>query len=473
VAVAPAADAANRQPGQSPYRQAYRAFRALLGRWGAVCEVNYPESQLDFVIAQTQQRGESPISLAMVPFGALYPTRLAPNAAYFIWDYPEIPHEYLCYSPRPDWVAMANKLALILVDNRFTAEALDRSGITTPVEIVPVPVPDLYFSVPAWSRERVTRLDCTSYLFPQVGCSGSDPWNPGPADAASNLHHRLVSAYRKFLKPFLPNAMHRRLLHWGVRDQSRSPSSVVNYLPCEQSGHLDLSQIVYTAMINPADSRDNWRDIVSAFVYAFAERPDVTLVLVLNMPAARRAELLNRIHGFYLRQVRGLCSKLALVLGPLNSKQKERLVLGTTFFVTAARAKGIYPALGQFLAAGRPALAPCHSGLADSFGPDAGLVVASHPECARIPGDPERRLVTTRHRIVWQSLVEHFRQSYAWAKENSADYHILSACARRRTRARAGMDAVWPRLQAALDGLMQSAETRRSLAFPSDCKAAG
>jgi hypothetical protein len=435
--------------------------------------VNYPESQLDFAIAQVQQRGDSPISLAMVPFGSLYPTRLAQNAAYFIWDYPEIPHEYLCYSPRPDWVAMANKLALILVDNTFTAQALRRSGINTPVEIVPVPVLERYFSVPVWNSERMTRLDCTAYLFPQVGSGGIDPWSPGPPPTANNLHHRLVSAYRKCLKPIVPSRVHKRLLRWSSRGKPKSPSPAMNYLPCAQGSHLELSQIVYTAITNPADSRDNWRDIVSAYVYVFAEQPDVTLVMVLDMPVARRAELLNRIYEFYLRQVRGLSCKLALVLGPLNHQQKQQLVLGTTYFVSAARAKGIYPALGQFLAAGRPALAPCHSGLADSFGPDAGLVIASHPEYARIPGDPERRLVTTRHRIVWQSLVEHFRQSHAWARQNSPDYHIMSARARKRTRARAGMDAVWPRLQAALESLVQAAPRPRSPAFLSTCKAAG
>jgi hypothetical protein len=416
-------------------------------------EILHPESQLDFAVLQARQRNEDPIGLCMAPFSSFYPTRMAPNVAYFIWGYPEIPHDYLCYSPRPNWVGMASKLTSMLVDNRFTAEALHRSGITSPVEIVPVPVSDEYFTVDAWNPERDTTLDCHAYLVPQCPQICVDPFSDGSLELASSrdLRSRLLGAYRKWVKPVLPAAMHNRLfaLVFGTRFES-SASRVQSYLPCNPSSQLSLSRVVYTAVTNPADPNENWRDVLSAYMYALHDREDAVLVMVLDMAPRRRLELLHRVYRFYLRQLRGPACKVAFVVGPLNNRQKRLLAQGTTFFVTAARAKGICLPLTEFLAAGRPAIAPCHTALMDSFGPDAGLVVDSHPEPSRIPGDPERRLVTTGHRIVWQSLREHFRHSYELAAQQSPDYQIMASCARRRTRDRASLEAVWPRLAEAL-----------------------
>ena len=461
VVVPKSAHGPGRGSGHGSYGEAYRAFRPLLTRWGRLQEILHPESQLDFAVLQARQRSGNPISLCLAPFSAFYPTRLAPNVAYLNWEYPEIPHDYLCYSPRPNWVGMAAKLTTILVDNRFTAEALRRSGITSLVEIVPVPVSRTYFSVDAWNPERITTLECHAYLFPPCAQAGADLWSEGAAELASprNLRSRLKAVYKKWVKPVLPKPMHNRLLAM-VGGSPAQPCKVVegvqSYLACARSTELSLSQVVYTAVLNPTDPDENWRDILSAYMYALRDRADAILVMVLNIPPSRRAEVLNRIYGYYLRQSRGPACKMAFVVGPLNIRQKRLLALGTTYFVSAARAKGICLRLTEFLAAGRPAIAPCHTGFIDCFGPDAGLVVDSHPEPSRIPGDPERRLVTTRHRIVWQSLCEHFRHSYELATHQSPDYQIMASRARRRARDRASVEAVWPRLAEALEAVRET-----------------
>src|SRR5262249_44919316 len=157
-----------------------------------------------------------------------------------------------------------------------------------------------------------------------------------------------------------------------------------SYLPCELNRRIELSEIVYTAVITPSDPNENWEDLVSGYTSALRDRDDATLVMVLNMGESRRTPYLHRIYSHYLRQARDLPCKWAFVLGPLNGRQKLELAAGTTYFVTASRPKGVCLPLQEFLAAGRPAIAPCHTGLADCFGPDAGFVVASHPEPARI-----------------------------------------------------------------------------------------
>ena len=48
---------------------------------------------------------------------------------------------------------------------------------------------------------------------------------------------------------------------------------------------VKLTGIIYTALLSTFDRRKNWTDILTAFLAAFAERPDVTLVIKLIAPA--------------------------------------------------------------------------------------------------------------------------------------------------------------------------------------------
>ena len=140
------------------------------------------------------------------------------------------------------------------------------------------------------------------------------------------------------------------------------------------------------------------------------------------------------------------------------------LARATTFYVTATHAEGACLPLQDYLAAGRPGIAPLHTALADYFGADVGLTVASHAEPTSWPGDALGQLATTWHRTVWQSLFDQLRVGYALAKQEPARYHALAEAARHRMWQYAGVEAVRPRLEAALASLAARRQSLRRAA---------
>jgi hypothetical protein len=105
----------------------------------------------------------------------------------------------------------------------------------------------------------------------------------------------------------------------------------------------------------------------------------------------------------------------------------------------------------NYLAAGRPAICPCHTAIGDYFSRDLGFVVESHAEPAAFPQDSQLRKSTTWHRLVWTSLVEQIQKSYAVAKQDRATYGRLARNARAEMLGWASSQEVGPRLREALE----------------------
>ena len=112
---------------------------------------------------------------------------------------------------------------------------------------------------------------------------------------------------------------------------------------------------------------------------------------------------------FYRRRGLSHRCKIVLIHDFLSDEQLMELAQATTYYITATKAEGNCLPLMNYLAAGRPAISPCHTAIADYFGRDVGFVVESHPEPAAFPHDSRLRSTTTWHRLVWTSLVEQIR----------------------------------------------------------------
>jgi hypothetical protein len=215
---------------------------------------------------------------------------------------------------------------------------------------------------------------------------------------------------------------------------------------------LALDGIVYTSIFNPGDGRKNWEDLLTGFLTALKDCADATLVIKLISGNPRVVESFVKT---YLNW--GIDHRCRLVVLPdfLSDEQMLGLAEASTYYVQTTRAEGNCLPLMNYLAAARPGISPCHSAMLDYFDAELGFVVESHPEPAAWPHDPLLRLRTTRGRIVWPSLVEQFRRSYAVAKQDYGVYCGLSDRARRRLAGWASEQQVGRRLQAALDDVGQ------------------
>jgi glycosyltransferase involved in cell wall biosynthesis len=221
------------------------------------------------------------------------------------------------------------------------------------------------------------------------------------------------------------------------------------------SSSLRLSGVVYTAFVNPFDPAMNWEDMLSAYLLALRGREDATLVIKLVVSSDDAARGVNRVVHYYEGLgLRHLC-KLALIPGHLSDAQMAELTRGSTYYLNTSRAEGACLPLQEFLAARRPAISPNHTAMADYFHDQLGFVVASHPEPASWPHDPQRRCVSTWHRLVWQSLYDQIQASYEMAKGNRQAYQALASHARNQMFNFASVERVWSLLSAALDSIIE------------------
>jgi glycosyltransferase involved in cell wall biosynthesis len=248
-------------------------------------------------------------------------------------------------------------------------------------------------------------------------------------------------------------ALHRsaraaRAALWSAR-QALKETDVRRLYPPRPT--LELSGVVYTAILNPLDARKNWEDLLSGFLLALRDRDDATLVLKLVVSEDWEAAALAEVLAFYRRTRLSHRCKVFFVTSYLSEEQLMELTRASTYYLNTSRAEGSCLPLQNFLAAGRPALAPAHTGMADSLDQTCGFVLASHPEPASWPQEVGGGYRTTWHRLVWQSLADQLRASYETARHGRGRHEALAAEGRRRMRDLVGTESVWPLLAGALD----------------------
>lgn len=444
-----------------PYGTAFEAFRPLLERMGEVIPLDQPESRLEFAIRKARQRGLEPLHLGFQPLNEMYLTRSTPNINFPFWDFPQIPDDDEP-SSRHNWPRIGNRCSLILTANDYTASSLAAGGIGVPVQVVPVPLADELFRLPLRRLDETAFLECDAYVF---GPSADTTEENGVLSARTwpSLRTRIKRAvceaarrtWVRAVKPCIPPRILRALLaaknaaraSWRDSGEHRPPPSV----------RLELSGVVYAAVVDPTDERSNWEDLLSAFLAALGSRDDATLVLQLATQDSLRIQ--DVLNYFARLKARHRC-RICFVVGFVPD-ERQSLPAASTYYLSASRADGAALTLQQFLAAGRPAVAPRHSALAECFDDGAGFVVAADPAPCFWPDYPHRGLTASCCRPLWTSLRDEIAESYKVATLEPRRYVELAAAARDRTAARACYDAVWPTLIEALETVTAPRGIRR------------
>lgn len=437
------------------YHFVYKAFAPLLARWAKIEEIDRPESRLDFALWNARKQGREPFHLSLLPLHMTYLTPHAPAAAFPFWEFPDLPNLNLENNPRNNWVHIADRLQLLMTACRFTREAFIKSGVRTPIEIVPVPIKDDYFRIGDWHAGQRIVLDAPVYVFPEASAPAapSNPWRQEQGPHTSLLS-RIRHGYRASIRPRLPAVFdHSMSLAFRLAHTYRAAHREETRVAAQESPRLTMEGIVYTTIVNPFDERKNWTDLLTGFLHGLANRADAMLVVKLVLPAKLMAVGFNRVIKFYKQMGLSHQCRVAFIPGYLTREQMFDLARGTTYYVNTAKAEGSCLPLQDHLAAGRPGIAPLHTAFADYFDQGIGFPLQSHPEPAWWPHDVLKRHTTYWNRLVWQSWVDQLRASYEVASSNAAKYAELGARARERMHTYASSEKVWPRLRKALDTL--------------------
>lgn len=439
------------------YRYVYRAFAPLLERWGEHREASGPRSLLTQAVAEARRQGRKPLHLSFLPLHLMEPIEGLPNIAVPAWEFPDIPALDLENDPRHNWARRAGEVDLLITHTQFSRAAFLRAGVKTPVHVVPVPIRPDYFAVPDWRPGQRVLLDCPCYIFPQAATLPR-PVRPWVSTETGHVPSRpgLRGLYKKCVQKLprrLGTALHQsaraiRSALGSARQVLRETDVRLLYPP---RPNLELSGVVYTAILNPFDARKNWQDLLSGYLLALRDREDATLVVKLVVSADWEATALAEMFAFYRATGLSHRCKLAFVTAYLSEEQLVELARASTFYVNTSRAEGSCLPLQNFMAAGRPAVAPPHTGMADSLDPHCGFLIESHPEPAGWPQEVGGGYRTTWHRLVWQSLHDQLRASYAAAKNGVPSYSALAERARQRMHSLVSADRVAPKLTAALD----------------------
>ncbi len=117
----------------------------------------------------------------------------------------------------------------------------------------------------------------------------------------------------------------------------------------------------------------------------------------------------------------------------------------------------------EFLSAGKPALAPRHTAMADYLDERMAFVVEGALEPTCWPHDPTGMLVTHRHRLNWESLMQAFRRSHALATGEPQLYTQMSRAASRGMEAFSSLQVVAGALEAFIAEVL---DTDRSVPAP-------
>ncbi len=432
-------------------------FAPLLCRWGEVVEVTRPESRVDYKLWRLRRQGRAAIHLSFLPPHLTYLTQLAPNVLFLPWEFPDIPDLDLQDNPRCNWARILRQCDTVLTPTVAGRDALLRAGVRAPVHIVPVPVRADYFDVPDWRPGNSRVVDCPCYVFPQPDAPAvvGNPW--APADLSEmGWKQAARHVYKSYVRPRLPNRLARSVslavralaaAHQGV------PRTARVRVPYPEAPRLELAGVVYTTVCNPADPCKNWHDLLSAFLLTLGDCEDATLVMKLAVPEGQAGLLLTEVLNYYKRFRRRHRCKLMFVTRYLTDEQMRELMHGTTYYLSASHAAASCQPLVGALAAGRPGVAPIHSGFGDYFDERVGFPVAADVEPCSWPFDPQQQITTSWHRLVWRSLCDQLRRSYETALRYESRYHELAARARRRAVEHAGAESVWPKLAPALDAV--------------------
>ncbi len=375
----------NKKLGAADYSYFFvmKTFLPILQRLGQVVIINKP-AKVNAKYAAAKARGQSALLLSFTPPHKT-PTGLnCPTIPVFAWEYSTIPNESWANDWRHNWTQVLSGMKAAITHSRFANNAV-KQALNQDYPIVSLPAP-------LWDKFAT--------MYSPEASPGSAVWS---------IHVKGVV-----------------LDSWQLGLRETHNANTPTFALKQQK--VLLEGVVYTSVFNPNDGRKNWTDMLSAFCFAFRDQPNVTLLMKLAFFDSDIA--CNMVLNEIKKNAPFQCRVIA-VQGYLDSESYHQLVANTTYIVNSSYGEGQCLPLMEFMSAGKPAIAPDHSGMADYINTDNAFVVHSNCEWTHWPHDPRLVLRAFRYQIDWESLRAAFLDSFAVAVNEPEKYKAMAACANR------------------------------------------
>lgn len=431
-------------------------FLPALHALGRVIEVA-STAEVDRLFDDYSSKGHPVVFLSFSPPHQTPLGLRCPTVPLFAWEFDSLPNVAWEGEPRNDWRYVFERVAGAVVTSREAAQLVR--------EVSPLPV--LALPAPVWARfadSEPSELTLAARAFsfagqvidsPLLGLSadglvrrppvveaeeapaeeptGEQVASPPPRNTRWALSCRLAEAW------------------WNeIRGCYAKPVVVAepNVAPPAPIQHVQVDGVVFTTVLNPADGRKNWVDLITAFCWAFRDQPNATLLFKLGHHEYQSA--MNDMLMCMARMPAFRC-RVVLLQGFLEGNDFESLIRGTAFVVNASHGEGQCLPLMEFLSCGKPAVAPRHSAMADYIDERVAFVVDSWLDATAWPHDPRLAYRTLRHQVDWQSLVAAYRAAYTCYAERPELYARMSADAIERMRGHCSREAARRKLETFLE----------------------
>ncbi|MBF7728982.1 glycosyltransferase [Pseudomonas sp. N040] len=459
-------------------------FLPVLERLGTVRVVESLE-EIAALSERYRAEGEQVVFLSFTPPQQAPLAVGCPTIVVFAWEFDRLPDLPWGDNPQNDWRYVFQRVAGTISTSREAAELVSAC--------MPAAFPVLACPAPVWNRfadlgEAPTGPDLASRSFsfqgilidsallglsadglvrkpePEVEPEPVVVLEPEPEPAVQELPPSrwretwltsgalLRGWWREVWRGELPSVQALPVVELPPSAPAEQPPAVLG--EAAEPFPVSVAGVVYVSVLNPADNRKNWVEIVTAFCWAFKDKDDATLVLKmthhdLDYYRIVLITLLSRLAPFKCRVV--------VLHGFLQDEQYRELIRASTFYINASSGEGLCLPLMEFLSAGRPAIAPLHTAMADYMSDELGFVIRCSPEPFCWPHDPARIFTTHRQRLNWESLMRAFEQSYRQARTTPQDYRQMAANASQRMREFASVEALQGRLGGFIEQVLAAA----------------
>ena len=404
-----------------------RSFMPLLEKIGLVIPIADPARDADRIFHKAREQGQECLLISFSPPHRTAVNLDCPTIVVFAWEFDTLPNESWSSDRRDDWIWALHRIGRAIVHSENTAEIV-RAALGQDFPVISIPSP-------LWDKfSRFAHV-------PRGGIAGRST--------------ELAVRGTALDSQSLDFAIMRHDLNWF--------DFVVAARKLHANRTLSLSGTIYTSVFNPEDGRKNWTDMVACFCRTFAHEPGATLVLKLThhdgtLGMAMLVQLLWRLAPFECRVI--------LIDGFLDDAAYAALVDATSYVVNTAHGEGQCLPLMEFMSAGKPAIAPPHTGMADYLSADCCFLIDSSAEPTFWPQDTRRALRTTRRRIDAASVDRAYRESFDTIRDNPERYEEMSQAATNALRRHCSVEIAESRLRRMVDDALASAPLRERIQEP-------